>query len=91
MKGPLANLKDSIERMTAETHAALVTGSALFAQHGDPRNWTEFDGSTPITWLSGRDRQATFAAFDEWASGAWNHVPGVVRPGIQPNNLPLVS
>lgn len=53
-----------------------------FAQFGDPRKWKEFDRVTPITWTSDLDRERTEASYDEWSSGAWNDVPGVVKPGL---------
>jgi hypothetical protein len=89
-KGPLAILQESIAKMRAETYDGLRTASAIFAQRGNPRNWMEFDGSTPITWTSESDRERSIASYDEWITGAWNEIPGVVRPTPR-TDWPLVS
>lgn len=65
-KGPLASLEDTI--------AQLVSMSLKFAQEGDPR---EYIG----VWPDDDTREWSELAYDEWVSGAWNHIDGMVKPG----------
>ena len=66
-KGPLASYEDNI--------AQLVDMSKKFLALGDPRTYRELAGSTEEV------REWVELGYDEWVSGAWNHIDGVVKPG----------
>lgn len=70
-KGPLASLEDTI--------ANIVSMSEKFAYAGDPRTWD-------TAWPSDELRDWSELAYDEWVSGAWGHIDGVVKPP-RPGNV----
>lgn len=69
MKGPLASFEDNIRQF--------VSMSQQFAVNGDPRSWPALTGED---WTDDDTREWGELAYDEWVSGAWNHIDGVVKP-----------
>jgi hypothetical protein len=67
-KGPLASYEDNIKQF--------VQMSLKFKDGGDPRTWADVG----VVWPSDETREWSELAYDEWASGAWNHIDGVVKP-----------
>ena len=65
-KGPLASFEDTLSH--------LVQMSEAFTRDGDPRTW-------PTQTADKDTREWGELAYDEWVSGAWNHIDGVVKPG----------